>query len=242
MTFGLIGKNLKHSFSQSYFTRKFEKAGLHTYQYLNFELNSIEELPGLLDRYPDLKGFNVTIPYKKAILPYLHHLSDEAKAIGAVNTVKRVGTELYGYNTDWWGFVQSLEPLLETQHQRSMILGSGGASAAVAYGLSQLGMNSLVVSRNAGSGDVNYAQAAQILEEHFVVINSTPVGTWPQVDEMPPLDLGHLGEKHLVYDLIYNPPESKLLRLAKEKGASTINGIKMLELQAEKAWAIWNEL
>lgn len=242
MKFGLLGKNLAHSFSKSYFNKKFEAEKLGTYQYLNFEIKSLAELPGLLDKHPDLKGFNVTIPYKKAIVPYLDHLSAEAKIIGAVNTVKLVDGKLTGHNTDWWGFMQSLEPMLYTHHQRSLILGSGGASAAVAYGLSQLGMTYFTVSRTPQKGQLDYTEAAEILKQHLVVINCTPAGTWPQFDEMPPLDLYHLGEKHLVYDLIYNPPESKLLRLAKEKGASVMNGFNMLELQAEKAWAIWNEL
>lgn len=242
MKFGLIGKSLAHSFSKSYFNKKFEEQKLSNYHYLNFELESITALPALLEAHPDLLGFNVTIPFKKAIIPYLHKLSEDAESIGAVNTVKLVNGKLYGFNTDWWGFKASVEPLLKTHHQRCLILGSGGASAAVAFALGQLGMTSLIVSRQPAIDEIDYPGAAQILDQHFVLINCTPLGTWPEINTMPPLDLSATSEKHLVCDLIYNPPESKLLRLAKEKGATVVNGSKMLEFQAEKAWAIWNEL
>ena len=243
MKFGLIGKSLKHSFSQNYFQGKFATLGLSHYRYENFELNGIGELPALLLNHPGLKGYNVTFPFKEVIIPFLDGLSPDAKAIGAVNTVVKHKGQWIGHNTDWWGFKESIDPLLSVHQQRCLVLGSGGAAKAVAYALDQMGMTHLLVSRTPkGSGQIGYLEAGQLLEDHRVLINTTPRGTYPAVEDRPPIELYHLSEEHLVYDLIYNPAKTALLKEAEFRGAKIANGLKMLELQAEKAWEIWNEL
>jgi shikimate dehydrogenase len=242
MKFGLIGKSLKHSFSQSYFTEKFKAEGLAQHSYQNFELGSIGELVALKHNHPKLKGLNVTFPYKEVVLPFLKSLSADAQAIGAVNTIALKNGELHGYNTDWQGFMKSVDPLLSIHHQRCLVLGSGGAAKAVGYALEQLGMTYLLVSRSPkGSNEVGYLEASTLLADHRVLINTTPLGTFPEVNSRPPIELGNLSKEHLVYDLIYNPEKSLLLKEAEIKGAQIANGLKMLELQAELSWRIWNE-
>lgn len=242
-TFGLLGKQLGHSFSQRYFQQKWQAENLAHLSYENLEIARIDHLPALLEANPDLKGFNVTVPYKKAILPYLDDLSPDAQSTGAVNTVVRNEKRLVGYNTDVDGFRESIEHLLQVHHQRCLVLGTGGAASAVCHCLSQWGMTYWEVSRQPRERHhINYEDATVLLRDHFVLINATPMGTWPDVDAMPPINLDALGADHLVYDLIYNPPESQLLKLAAQKGAQTSNGLDMLYRQAEKAWKLWKEL
>ncbi len=242
MHLGLIGKSLKHSFSEKYFAEKFKKLGLTGHSYTNFELESIDEFPGLLKANPNLTGLNVTIPYKSAIIPYLDSLSAEAEKINAVNTIKIKDGKLYGHNTDIYGFTESLKPLLKAHHKQALILGTGGASKAIAYSLNTLGIDYQKVSRKPRNGKWSYERASGELPHYFLLINTTPVGTYPHTKQAPPLDLTELGEEHLVYDLIYNPEKTALLKEAEQKGGSIKNGYEMLVLQADKAWEIWNEV
>lgn len=242
MQLGLIGKSLKHSFSKSYFTKKFSKLDFHGHSYTNFELQSIDEFPALLRENPWLTGLNVTIPYKTAIISYLDSLSAEAEKIGAVNTIKIVGGKLLGYNTDVYGFTESLKPLLRPKPQKALILGTGGASNAIAYSLSQLNIKNTKVSRTPGSSELSYNEACSRIKEFGLVVNTTPIGTFPNIEDKPPFDLEGVNKNHLFYDLIYNPEKTALLKEAEKKGAIIKNGYEMLVLQAEKAWEIWNEV
>lgn len=235
--FGLIGRSLTHSFSKDYFTKKFEKESL-PYTYENFELQTIEQLGEVLDAHPNLRGFNVTVPYKLQILPFLDRLDLDAQKVGAVNTVKLEDGKLVGYNTDFYGFVHSIRHLLNKRKQ-ALILGTGGASKAVAAGLTHLGLHHRFVSRAPKHGDLSYEDASEWLEAFQVVVNTTPVGQYPNVNEMPPLSLERMSENHLIYDLIYNPPYTKLLLEAKERKGVYKNGLDMLVFQAERAWEIW---
>lgn len=240
MQLGLIGRSLSHSFSRQYFQQKFEREELEGYSYSNFELAAITDFPGLLDQQPGLEGLNVTIPYKEAILPYLDSISPEAREIGAVNTIRIREGRLEGFNTDAYGFRESLKPLLKASMKEALVLGSGGASRAVVYALRQLGVKPLGVSRHPSVKQIDYGQASGLLHRVKLVINTTPVGTFPEIHEMPPLSLSRVLENYLFYDLIYNPGESRFLREAKQRGASIKNGHEMLILQAERAWAIWH--
>lgn len=241
MQLGLIGKSLQHSFSRDYFLRKFTAAGLHHHSYSNFELQDISEFADLLKSHPDLRGLNVTIPYKTAIIPYLDQLSAEAKEIGAVNTVKISNGKTKGYNTDVYGFGESLKPLLTPNQKQALILGTGGASLAVAYVLHQLGISYKMVSRQPVKDQISYAEATEDLSDFPLVINTTPLGTFPDVKGIPPLGLDKVTENHLFYDLVYNPSKTRFLQEAERSGARIKNGSEMLALQAEKAWVIWNE-
>lgn len=235
--FGLIGRSLTHSFSKDYFTKKFEKESL-PFTYENFELQTIEQLGEVLDAHPNLRGFNVTVPYKLQILPFLDRLDLDAQKVGAVNTVKLEDGKLVGYNTDFYGFVHSIRHLLNKRKQ-ALILGTGGASKAVAAGLTHLGLHHRFVSRTPKHGDLSYEDASEWLEAFQVVVNTTPVGQYPNVNEMPPLSLERMSENHLIYDLIYNPPYTRLLLEAKERKGVYKNGLDMLIFQAERAWEIW---
>ena len=240
--FGLIGKSLGHSFSKKYFSEKFASENLPDHHYENFEIASIAKIQKVL-KTPKLKGLNVTIPYKRAVMDYLDEIDPVALQIGAVNTIAFRDGKSVGFNTDYLGFQESLAPHLTSQHNRALILGTGGASAAIAYALKNLGIDFHYVSRKAEKDHHwTYSRAATELQNFTILINTTPLGTHPNTDAMPPLKLFELGPHHLVYDLIYNPPETKLLRLAREKGAQTVNGRRMLEIQAEKSWQLWNEL
>ncbi len=240
MRFGLIGRSLQHSFSKDYFTSKFKAIGAN-HSYSNFELEKISVFPELLKQYPDLGGLNVTIPYKEKIIPFLSSVSDEASEIGAVNTIVIRNGESRGYNTDVYGFEESLKPLLQSHHTKALVLGTGGASKAVTYVLEKLGITVLKVSRKPAADQVSYHEAAGLLMDHLLIINTTPLGTFPEVQKMPPLDVHVLTPRHLCYDLIYNPPQTLFLQKAAENGSGISNGREMLELQAEKAWEIWNE-
>lgn len=238
--FGLIGKSLKHSFSQKYFTEKFEKESIDA-RYDLIEIDNILELHKNID-IEQFEGLNVTIPFKQEITSILDEISPEAEAIGAVNTVKNIGGKLVGYNTDTYGFRNSLKPFLKKYHRKALILGTGGASKAIAYVLDQLGLDYLFVSRNPnGSNQVSYEELNENAVSFFpLIINCTPLGTYPDVDECPAIPYSFLDEKNFLYDLVYNPEESLFLLKGKAQGTQILNGRSMLHFQAEKAWEIWN--
>ena len=240
--FGLLGRNISYSFSKSYFAQKFKVEGTDA-TYENFDLHEITEIGEVLERNPALKGFNVTIPYKEEIIPFLSELDPVAGEIGAVNTVK-VSKEgkLTGFNTDYFGFCESIKPYLNENHKKALILGTGGASKAIAYGLGSMGIPYKFVSRNAGGGErLFYEQLSEtVMQEHQVIINCTPLGTFPKTEEHPAIPIHLISPRHLVFDLIYNPSQTRLMKLSTGEGATTVNGLRMLELQAEKAWEIWN--
>ncbi len=239
--YGLVGKNISYSFSKGYFTQKFADMGLNDYSYENFDLQHINEFRELVRNTTGLKGLNVTIPYKEEVLPFLTGLDETAGQIGAVNTIKLRGEELIGYNTDAHGFQKSLEPFLAKHHTSALILGTGGASKAVAFVLRQLGMAFRFVSRNPTHNQMGYTEIdEETLERHQVIINCTPLGTYPNVAQKPPLPYPYLNKEHLLYDLIYNPSKTAFLLEGESRGATICNGLRMLELQAEKAWEIWN--
>lgn len=240
-TYGLIGYPLGHSFSRKFFTEKFEKEGIDA-QYLNFEIPSIEEFPNTIKNNPTLRGLNVTIPYKQQVMQYLDDISEEAKAIGAVNVVK-VGKEgLTGYNSDVIGFVNSIKPLLKSHHKKALILGTGGASKAIRYGLEEkLGIETLFVSRKAHEGIITYKDVtADMLQEYEVIVNCSPVGMFPHANECPSLPYEAMNTAHLLYDLVYNPEETLFMKKGAARGATVKNGLEMLHLQALASWDFWN--
>lgn len=240
--YGLIGYPLTHSFSQKYFTEKFEREGITDCTYSNFSLPQIGELAGVLAD-PELRGFNITIPYKQAVLDYLHSKSDVVAAIGACNCIRIEGGQLAGYNTDVVGFEQSMVRHLAPHHSRALVLGTGGAAKAVEWVLQRLGIEYVLVTRRprAGSADMSYQQVtAEVLVEATLIINTTPLGMHPHVEECPPLPYEALTPRHYLFDLIYNPARTLFLRKGEERGAVVENGHEMLILQAEESWRIWN--
>lgn len=240
-TYGLIGYPLGHSFSRKFFTEKFAKEGIDA-QYLNFEIPSIEEFPNIIKNSSTLRGLNVTIPYKQQVMQYLDDISEEAKAIGAVNVVK-VGKEgLTGYNSDVIGFVNSIKPLLKSHHKKALILGTGGASKAIRYGLEEkLGIETLFVSRKAHEGIITYKDVtADMLQEYEVIVNCSPVGMFPHANECPSLPYEAMNAAHLLYDLVYNPEETLFMKEGAARGATVKNGLEMLHLQALASWDFWN--
>ena len=276
-TYGLIGYPLGHSFSRKFFTEKFEKEGIDA-QYLNFEIPSIEEFPDIIKNNPELRGLNVTIPYKQQVMQYLDDISEEAKAIGAVNvvrierpspqpspimgreTMRNAGNKpdglpikgdmseglrgsLIGYNSDVIGFVESIKPLLKPHHKKALILGTGGASKAIRYGLEEkLGMKTLFVSRSAREGMITYEEVtAEVLKEYEVIVNCSPAGMYPHVDECPALPYEAMNENNLLYDLVYNPLETLFMKKGAEQGATVKNGLEMLHLQAIASWKFWEK-
>ncbi|HUC83113.1 MAG TPA: shikimate dehydrogenase [Flavisolibacter sp.] len=239
--YGLIGRTLKHSFSKTYFTKKFEEEGMPDYVYDNFELAAIDEFPQLFRKYPDLKGLNVTIPYKEEVLQYLTQKNAIVEAIGACNCIRVLGNERIGYNTDAIGFRKSLEPLLQPHHQKALILGTGGASKAVRYVLEQLNIQFNFVSRQKGESQLGYADVdEEVLSSFHLIVNTTPLGMFPNIDAAPALPYHYLNDKHLLFDLIYNPAKTKFLAEGEKQGAQICNGHQMLIEQAEAAWVIWN--
>jgi len=242
--FGLIGKHIDYSFSKSYFTKKFENEGLsHSYQ--NFDINTIDEFPKIIKATKNLKGLNVTIPYKEAVIPFLNKLDKKAKKIGAVNTIKiNKKGDLIGYNTDYYGFKKSIQLYIKPNHKKALILGTGGASKAIVYALNQLGIVSSYVSRSPSSfADYTYEILSEdIIREHQIIVNCTPIGTIPNTNICPQIPYDGISKTHLLYDLIYNPEKTKFLSFGQQKGASICNGQNMLELQAEKAWEIWESI
>lgn len=239
--FGLVGKNISYSFSRGYFTDKFEKLNLTEYSYENFDLNDISEFEAMITTNPNLLGVNVTIPYKESIIPYLTAMDASAKAIGAVNTIRIEESGLKGYNTDAYGFQKSIEPFINKNHKKALILGTGGASKAIAFVLKELNIEVVFVSRTGKKGGYTYEQLNQeLIESHTLIVNCSPVGTFPNITDKPQIPYEFMNEKHLLFDLIYNPEKTTFLRLGEQQGATILNGSKMLELQAEKAWEIWN--
>ncbi|RZJ58248.1 MAG: shikimate dehydrogenase [Hymenobacter sp.] len=243
-TFGLVGQSLSHSFSQTYFTQKFYRLGLDDCHYELFELASAHELPALLTRHPHLAGLNVTIPYKEQIWPYLTNVAPSAARVGAVNVIEvQSDGSLIGHNTDYVGFRESLRSFYPVQAPgtRALVLGTGGAAKAVEVALRELGIGYWLVSRNALGPHLTYAELTpEVLAAHPLIINTTPLGTYPEVDACAPLAYAALTAQHYLYDLVYNPSETLFLRQGREAGAHTKNGFDMLERQAEAAWAIWN--
>lgn len=241
--YGLIGRKLSHSASQRYFTAKFEREGLADYSYSLFEFPEIEDLKQLLAEHPDLCGFNVTIPYKQQIMPYLDEISLEARNIGAVNCVRRTEDgRMVGYNTDVEGVRRSLDTLLGDELPKALLLGTGGASQAVQYALAERGIEYALVSRDPSKGNLTYDQVtAEVMAEYHLIINATPVGTYPAVDEAPMLPYAFLTPSHRLYDLVYNPPVTQFLDYGRQRGARILNGELMFTTQAEANWRIWNE-
>ena len=241
--FGLIGKDISYSFSKKYFTEKFAQDLYEDCSYENFDIPNIEAFPSILKNNPNLKGLNVTIPYKESIIPYLDTVSDKAFQIGAVNVIRFTKKgNLKGYNSDWFGFKKSLEPLLQVHHKKALILGTGGAAKAAAFALDQLGITYSFVSREANPNTIDYSLInATTFDNHQIIINCTPVGTSPNTKEFPPIPYNYFSKQHIAFDLIYNPEETQFLKKAKKQGAVTKNGYEMLVFQAEKAWKIWNK-
>lgn len=242
--YGLIGYPLVHSFSISYFNEKFKCENIDAV-YENYELPTIEQLPEILDTNPELRGINVTIPYKEKVIDYLDSISPEAREIGAVNVVKIVhrGNKaiLKGYNSDVIGFTRSMEPLLEPCHKKALILGTGGAAKAIEFGLKSLKLETMKVSRSSKSGTICYDQlTADMMKEWNVIVNCTPCGMYPHSDECPPLPYEAMGEHTLLYDLIYNPDETLFMSKGKAHGATVKNGLEMLLLQAFASWEFWH--
>lgn len=238
--FGLLGRNISYSFSQGYFTQKFKDLGLNEYSYENFDIQRIEELEMVLSQ-SDIKGLNVTIPYKEEVIPFLDELDAKAEKIGAVNTINITKNGLKGFNTDAYGFQKSLEPFLKSHHTKALILGTGGASKAVRFVLDELGIVNTYVSRQKKEGQFSYDELdREVIEGHPLIINCTPLGTYPNIAEKPNIPYQFLNKDHLLYDLIYNPEKTTFLTLGEASGASICNGLQMLKLQAEKAWEIWN--
>ena len=241
-TFGLIGKNISYSFSQQYFTEKFKNEKIDHHSYQNFDFQVLEEIKSIIEPSPKFNGLNVTIPYKEEIIPYLDKVSSKALRIGAVNTIRITKKgKLKGYNTDEYGFRKSLHPLLKKHHKKALILGTGGASKAVAFALKKMHIKYQFVSRN-DQFDYDYSSLTpEIIAGHHIIINCTPVGTFPKVDQCPDIPYEAITKDHILYDLIYNPEETLFLSKGKSKGATICNGLQMLLLQAEKAWEIWNK-
>ena len=242
--YGLIGYPLGHSFSRDFFNEKFRNEGIDA-EYVNFEIPDISRFPEILTENPDLRGLNVTIPYKEKIISYMDTLSEEARQIGAVNVVRvseRKGqTYLKGFNSDVIGFTRSIEPLLEPKHKKALILGTGGASKAIRYGLEQLGLEYRLVSHTPREGVWSYNQLTpETMQEYTVIVNCTPVGMYPHPDACPPLPYEAIGHDHLLYDLVYNPEETLFLRKGRGQGAITKNGLEMLLLQAYAGWEFWH--
>ena len=238
--FGLIGKDISYSFSKKFFTQKFINDGLNNCSYENYDISSISKLLEVIND-TKIKGLNVTIPYKESVIELLNHIDPIAKKIGAVNTIKiDKQNKLLGYNTDYIGFKQSLESNISNQ-KRALILGTGGASKAIAYALKTLNIKTLLVSRKNREECITYEDVSnQIIKDHTIIINCTPLGTYPNIEECPKIPYEYITDRHLCYDLIYNPNKTKFLILSEKKGASIINGNEMLENQAMESWKIWN--
>ncbi|HVZ24905.1 MAG TPA: shikimate dehydrogenase [Sediminibacterium sp.] len=239
--FGLLGYPLSHSFSQNYFSEKFARQGIRDCSYQNYSIPDIAELPALFEKYPALAGLNITIPYKKQVIPFLTEISPVVAAIGACNCMHIRNSERIGYNTDIIGFEGSLKRFIRPHHTRALILGTGGASAAVAYVLREMDIAFSFVSRHPAPGVLDYAALDKsVLETHHLLINTTPLGMYPDTKTAPPIPYEWIGRWHHLYDLIYNPAETVFLAKGRAQGATVQNGLEMLELQAEESWRIWN--
>lgn len=244
-TFGLIGYPLSHSFSQKYFTDKFINSGIADMQYLNFPLKDIEEFPALIREQKDLAGLNVTLPYKEQVIPYLDSCNDIVSEVGACNCIKVVDGKLYGFNTDVEGFLIPLQRKLKPHHTRALVLGEGGAAKAVTYALRKLGITYLTVSRRGHetAGTIQYYQLNdEMMEEFTLIINTTPLGMYPNIEQAPQIPYNALTPRHYLFDLVYNPAKTLFLQSGEERGAAIENGLDMLSIQAEASWRIWNGL
>lgn len=245
--FTLIGYPLSHSFSKKYFTQKFEKENIPHHEYFLSPLEKIENFPKLLFAHPNLAGLNVTIPYKEKVIPYLDEISEEAKAIGAVNTIKIKDGKLKGFNTDVYGFEKSLVDFLTKKEKQivvknALVLGTGGAAKAVVFILKKLGINPILVSRKKEKGDLTYNDLDTIIfDKYRLIVNTTPLGMLPNLEGCPDLPFHRMNAKFYLYDLVYNPEKTVFLKRGESQGAAIKNGLEMLHLQAEKAWEIWNE-
>ncbi len=241
--FGLIGKTLKHSFSANYFAEKFKRENISDCSYSLFELESIDDVLGLLKREPDLCGFNITIPYKQQIFPYLDSIDIEAERIGAVNCVKIENGKLRGYNADIVGLRASIAKLLNGAYiDRALILGTGGASSAVQYMLGEMGIEFELVSRDPLKSTLTYSTLSpEEITRAQLIINTTPLGTYPDVESAPSIPYAFVSPSHYLFDLVYNPPLTQFLSYGEQRGAHTLNGETMLLAQAEESWRIWNE-
>ncbi|MFD2246255.1 shikimate dehydrogenase family protein [Pontibacter ruber] len=238
--FGLIGRKLGHSFSKRYFTEKFAREGITDAAYELYELEQIAQLPALLAKEPALVGLNVTVPYKEEVIPLLDELDEAAARIGAVNTIRITNGRTVGYNTDYVGFKNSLEKFYPLKH-KALVLGTGGAAKAVTAALDALGISYTLVSRTEGVNTLSYRDITpDVLRHHHLIINTTPLGMYPEADTCPPLLYEHLTPEHFLYDLVYNPEQTLFLQHGKAAGAATLNGLEMLYGQAEAAWSIWN--
>lgn len=240
--YGLIGQPLTHSFSQRWFTALFKREGIAFHRYDLFPLESIDDFPKLLKETPGLAGLNVTIPYKQSVMPLLDSIDPLAAAVGAVNTIAIHDGRTTGHNTDVEGFRSTLLPLLKGVKPRALVLGTGGASRAVAFVLREQGIKFRIVSRSAERGDLTWDMLDPIVAKVCtLIINTTPLGTYPDVEAAPPLPYEAIGPKHVLIDLVYNPEETEFMRLGKAHGAAVVNGMRMLEAQAEAAWRIWRQ-
>ncbi|MCW5520352.1 shikimate dehydrogenase [Aureitalea sp. L0-47] len=239
--YGLLGKDLSHSFSKAFFTNKFEKEKRKA-TYHNFELESLDLFPELTYKTEGLKGLNVTIPYKEEIIPYLDKIDKEAAKIGAVNTIKfGKNGKLIGYNTDHYGFAKALADYFPIKEKTALILGSGGASKAISYVLDAMEFDYEIVARTPSIDSISYDSLdREIMEDHLLIVNCTPIGTSPNVEDCPRIPYQYIGEDHVLFDLIYNPTETEFMKRGFVRGARVSNGLKMLEYQAQKAWKIWN--
>jgi len=240
--YGLIGKKISYSFSKNYFTNKFKKSNLDSnYTYENLDLDDINQFKNII-KQKKFNGFNVTIPYKEKIIKFLDKLDSDAEKIGAVNTIKVCSNnQLKGYNTDYIGFIKSISPILNKTHKKAILLGSGGASKSIIFGLDKLNISSIVVSRSKEKGNIIYEELNnEIINASQIIINCSPVGTFPKINECPKIPYKYINSKHICYDLIYNPLESKFLKESKKNNATILNGMEMLKIQAEESWKIWN--
>lgn len=239
--YGLIGKKLDHSFSKSFFEKKFEQENINAI-YDNYELNHIKDIRSLVRKNKKLKGLNVTSPYKEEVIPFLDELDDNAKKIEAVNVIQIKEGKLIGHNTDLIGFLKSFFPFVESHHDKALIIGTGGAAKAIYHSLRSMDITSTFVSRSPGENEISYdAIDENTMKEHQLIINCTPVGMFPKIEEYPKIPYQYLTEGHLLYDLIYNPTITQFLALGNKHGAKILNGKKMLEAQALASWKIWQE-
>ena len=241
-TYGLIGKNIDYSFSKRFFKKKFENENLN-HSYVNFDIKEIDELPLIFSKTKDLLGLNVTVPYKETIIPFLDKLHKDAHKIGAVNTIKIKNGKLIGYNTDHYGFSKSIIPYINKKQRSALIIGTGGASKAIYFALNKLNIKAKFISREPKNIQyLSYSDlTSNIIKENLIIINCSPVGTYPNIDKYPLIPYKYLNNKHLLFDLIYNPTQTTFLKMGSKMNAKTINGFEMLKIQAEKSWEIWNK-